>query len=151
MSFHVIFEQVRLHRQGSRDRCHSPHSCVMKVTGPDVYIHALYQTSKAHNCSNQIQRVEPGQCANATDAHFRRTYMCRDDGAEPGLPLLLCRSLRHFDCRTNNRKCPGDHWQRGKGARLRAATHYFDLNAVLYEGMTASRRAAFLQKRTATV
>ena len=46
-----ILEQLRLHRANATARCASPHSCVMRTTGPDVYINGLYRAAKAANCS----------------------------------------------------------------------------------------------------
>ena len=125
----LILEQVELHRRKSTARCHSPHSCVMTVTGPDVYIHGLYQAKREHNCSNAIQRLKVGQCAGATDERFRRTYLCAPDVADQaGLPPLHCDSLRHWDCRTGHRVCPPNHWQRGRQGRYRPSSQYFRLD-----------------------
>jgi hypothetical protein len=132
-----IFDQMALHGRhatqplttASAVRCSSPHSCVMKVTGPDVYINGLYQATHVHGgCANVIQRVKVGQCPNATDDMLRRTHICQMNDVEPGQPMLQCSAAVHWDCRTSGRKCGSNHWQHGRQARRRAGKEYFALD-----------------------
>ena len=118
---HHILEQVKLHCRRDPTQCRTPYSCVMSVTGPDVYLNAIYQVTRLQNCSNKVQRVGVGECANATDEAFRQTHMCTQQVEEAGKPLLLCNAFRHHDCRTNGRSCPSGHWQQ----RSRPSSHYF--------------------------
>lgn len=109
-----LYRTNATHSTNGTQRCGSPHSCVMKTTGPDTYINGIWRASKAANCTNPIQRVEAGECENTTDQYWRRTYMCASDKVEPGLPMMHCHAARHWDCRTTGiRRCSRDHWQSG--------------------------------------
>ena len=119
-----ILEQVKLHRKGAHTQCRTPLSCVMRVTGPEVFLNGLHQTTQKQNCSNTIQRIGVGECAKATDDAFRRTHLCTDQVEVAGQPLLLCDAFRHHDCRTK-KVCPKGHWQR----RARPSSQYFRLDA----------------------
>jgi hypothetical protein len=121
-----ILEQVDLIRRNASRRCRSPRSCVMRVTGPDVYLNGLYQATREHGrCRNTIQRVVWGDCPHATDDLLRRTYVCPPNKEQPPLPRLHCSATRHLDCRKSGRTCSADHWQRGYRSRSRTAEDYF--------------------------
>jgi len=48
----LVRSEARLLAIGSNVSCRTPHSCVMKVTGPDVYYTAIYNEGRAANCTN---------------------------------------------------------------------------------------------------
>lgn len=136
-----ILAQVEYQRTNSSKQCSSPHSCVMLVTGPDIYLNGLYRASQAANCSNHMQRVVPADCTRARDAMWRRTYMCAGDTVlGGGLPMQHCNASRHWDCRTGGRRCTSDHWQRGfRRHNLRGhqrSAHFFSAEAAMLAGFT---------------
>ena len=109
-----ILEQVGLLKNKSKHACYSPHTCIIRVTGPLGYTSGVGDATIKGGCGNRVRTPNPNQCAmNSRDPLLRKTFICSDDEGDV-IHSWSCGFARHWDCRNSARKgrCPGKHYAR---------------------------------------
>ena len=117
-----ILEQVGLLKNKSKHECYSPHTCIIRVTGPLGYTSGVGDATIKGGCGNRVRTPNPNQCAmNSRDPLLRKTFICSDDEGDV-IHSWSCGFARHWDCRNSARKgrCPGKHYAR--------AHQFFNIN-----------------------
>lgn len=109
-----ILEQVALLRNSSKQACNSPHTCIIRVTGPLAYTSGVGDATIKGGCGNRVRTPRPGQCETySRDPLLRRMFICSSDYGTI-FNSWSCGYARHWDCRNSDRrgKCPGKHYAR---------------------------------------
>ena len=112
-----ILRQVELQRNKSKDACHSPHTCIIRVTGPLAYTAGVGDATINGGCRNKVRTPMPtGQCDRyASDPLLRSMFICSGDRGTI-FNSWSCGFARHWDCRNSDRRhaCPTKHYARAK-------------------------------------
>jgi len=112
-----ILEQVGLLRNHSEKACHSPHTCIIRVTGPLAYTSGVGDATIKGGCHNRVRLPMPtGHCDRfSSDPLLRKMHICSGDRGTI-FNSWSCGFARHWDCRNSERRhsCPTKHYARAK-------------------------------------
>lgn len=78
MTEHIL-KQVEWLRTNSTHRCTSPHTCVIKVTGPMAWSAGIGAATQAGGCRNKARTPGWKDCKHARLASLRDMRICKDD------------------------------------------------------------------------
>ncbi|KAL1500447.1 hypothetical protein AB1Y20_013104 [Prymnesium parvum] len=96
-------------------RCHSPHSCVLMVTGPPVYMSAVSSLALREGCDSKGRLPAHRECRNARSEPIRRIQICSRDVGNV-YRTWACNISKHWDCRNSGaaRKCSKQHYSKAR-------------------------------------
>lgn len=118
--------QVGQQRNKTKGACYSPHTCIIRVTGPLAYTSGVGTATHAEGsgCQNRIRTPKQSECAASSVEALRNMHICeRDQGTVWN--SWSCGFARHWDCRNSikRRACPAKHYARTK--------EFFDLSRTI--------------------
>lgn len=105
----------RLALEGVDDdrRCRSPHSCVIRVTGPDAYHAGISELAPQLGCASRGRLPAHRDCRHSQHDTMRRLHICSRDMGDK-YRTWACNISRHWDCRNSGarRRCSRSHYTR---------------------------------------
>lgn len=134
----AILRELSYQRAGDTKRqCRSPHSCVIRNTGPLAYTSSVGDATKVlGGCKNSARLLRPTflggwlarhECAASPDPLLRATHVC---SADKGTVWnhWSCGAARHWDCRNSERRrrCHKGHYAT---VAMKDSRAFFNLSA----------------------
>ena len=111
-----IHTQIDLQRNKSKHACNSPHTCIIRVTGPLAYTSGVGAATMGGGCGNKVRLPRIGQCERNSGNPLLRTMAFCDKDKGTVWNSWSCGFARHWDCRNSDRRhaCPAKHYARAK-------------------------------------
>lgn len=112
-----VRQQLEWHAGCNASRCRSPHSCVLRVTGPPAYFDGVSTAARAGGCvfRGWLPTAPARECAAASDERFRRVHVCASDTGNV-YRTWACNASKHWDCRNSGAKrgCGAGHYVKAR-------------------------------------
>lgn len=130
MTESILRELGYLRANATKQMCRSPHSCVIRYTGPLGYTSGVGDATAAlGGCknTNRVLSTSNRDCADSPDPMLRSTHVCATDQGD-FWNHWSCGVARHWDCRNSarRRRCKKGHYAT---FRRKPSAYFFNISA----------------------